>query len=538
MAGDDASDDHPKIDSLSPYYLGSHDVPGAKISNVTLRRDNYDAWQKSMTFSLKSRRKFGFVDGTIKKPSTEFELDNWVVVNCTIVQWIRNMIDPSLLENISYPDEYLPFMVEIKEQYSVIDGTMIHGLKTQLNNCKQAKGMDVTTYFGKLKTLWDSLARHEPPFSCQCGKCVCGIGAKAMQRQDNERLHQFFMGLDPTLYGNIRSSQFQLDPLPSLTRAYNLVLQEERLRVETQPNTSDVAIFTTPSANTDWRVLRDKERTDKLKLPRTIAEYLVYRARAAARGPGTAQSGTSGGSNTSKAGSDPSVRANEVITHPSAHSLLDTDRLSGMCEWIIDTGASNHVTGTLSCLEDQIQIPGRTVGLPNGQQVVASVMGSVYINDFLTLRNVLFVPALTCNLISVSQLTIENTFSFEFTKNTCLIQDPSSRKTIGAGELRDGLFWIHAGERPLTVHTVTGQGSFDLWHRRLGHPSDKVVKTIPSFSNLSCNKDIVCDACHLAKQHRDSFISNNKRASDLFELIRCDLWGLIGSYFYYLFSIF
>ncbi|XP_074299414.1 uncharacterized protein LOC141630507 [Silene latifolia] len=268
MSGALISTDPPKtIDPLSPYYLGSHDVPGAKISNVILRRDNYDAWQRSMTFYLKSRRKFGFVDGTIKKPTTEFNLENWVVVNCTIVQWIRNMIDPSLLDNLDYPDDASVLWSDIKGQYAVIDGTTIHGLKTQLNNCKQTKGMDVTSYFGKLKSLWDSIVKHEPPFACRCGKCECGITEKAIQRQDNEWLHQFFMGLDHTLYGNIRSSQFQLDPLPSLNRAYNLVLQEERLRAETQSNSSEVAIFATPpSGNTDWRLLRDKERNDKLKL--------------------------------------------------------------------------------------------------------------------------------------------------------------------------------------------------------------------------------------------------------------------------------
>ncbi|XP_074315121.1 uncharacterized protein LOC141651301 [Silene latifolia] len=138
-----------------------------------------------------------------KKPTDAFELDNWVVVNCTLIQWIRNMIDPTLLENLSYTDDASVMWSEIKAQYAVVDGTMIHSLKTQLNNYKQVKSMDVLTYFGKLKTLWDSIGKHEPPFACRCGKCECGIGEAALKRQDNERLHQFFMGLDHTLYGNI-----------------------------------------------------------------------------------------------------------------------------------------------------------------------------------------------------------------------------------------------------------------------------------------------------------------------------------------------
>ncbi|XP_074306218.1 uncharacterized protein LOC141641459 [Silene latifolia] len=380
MAGDIETSNTQKLDPLSSYYLGSHDVPGEKVSNIVLHRDNYDSWQKSMTFSLKARRKFGFIDGTIKKLTDAFELGNWVVVNCTLIQWIRNMINPTLLDNISYPDDASVLWSEIKAQYAVVDGTMIHSLKTHLNNCKQNKGMDVTTYYGKLKTLWDSIGKHEPPFACRCGKCECGIGPAAIKRQDNERLHQFFMGLDHTLYGNIRSSQFQLDPLPARSRAYNLVLQEEHLRIETQPTVLEVAIFATPHATTDWRAIRDKERNEKRGLFCSSCETRGHDA-------------------------------------------------------------------------------------------------------------------------------------------------PSSRKTIGAGELRDGLFWIHAGEKPLAVHTVSGRETFDLWHRRLGHPSHKVVRTIPSFSSLISNKDTVCDASHLAKQHRDSFVLNNKRASDLFDLIHCDLWG-------------
>ncbi|XP_074301404.1 uncharacterized protein LOC141632792 [Silene latifolia] len=456
MSGDVATVENStiqKIDPLSLYYLGSHDVPEAKISNIVLRRDNYDSWQKLMTFSLKARRKFGFIDGTITKPTDPFELDNWVVVNCTLVQWIRNMIDSTLLDNISYPDEASVLWSELKAQYAVVDGTMIHNLKTQLNNCKQIKGMDVTTYYGKLKTLWESIGKHEPPFSCRCGKCECGIGPAALKRQDNERLHQFFMGLDHTLYGNIRSSQFQQDPLPALSRAYNLVLQEERLRIETQPDVSEVAIFATPSATTDWRAAREKERIEKRGLfctscetrghevskcffknvrfpewwgdrPRNLAEYKRYRTRnAASRGSNTSQGGGSGisglgGSGSSSTGNaELTAHTNAVITNSTAHSLLASDRLRVMCNWIIDTGASNHVTGSLSFLENQIQIPCRAVGLPNGQHVVSTVMGSVYINESLTLCCVLFVPHLTCNLISVSQIILDDKFSFTFSTN-------------------------------------------------------------------------------------------------------------------------
>ncbi|XP_074298195.1 uncharacterized protein LOC141629020 [Silene latifolia] len=189
MPGNEEHKEPPKLDFSSPYYLGPHGIPNIKISNVVLRRGNYDDWKNSIKMSLKSRRKFGFVDGSIKKPTDPFLLENWEVVHCTLVQWIRNTIDSSILDTVSYVDDASVLWNELEAQFNVNDGTLIHDLKTQLHDCKQTKGMDVTTFYGKMKSLWDAIVVHEPPFACKCGKCECEIGPKAVKRLDNERLH-------------------------------------------------------------------------------------------------------------------------------------------------------------------------------------------------------------------------------------------------------------------------------------------------------------------------------------------------------------
>ncbi|XP_074266402.1 uncharacterized protein LOC141589669 [Silene latifolia] len=469
--------------------------------------------------SLKSRRKFGFIDGTIKKPTDLVLLENWEVVHCTIVQWIHNTIDESLLETISYVEDAFVLWNDLAAQFSVVDGTVIHNLKTQLKNCVQTKGMDVTTYYGKLKSLWDSLVVHEPPFACKCGDCKCNIGPDAIKRLDNERLHQFFMGLDSTLYGKIRSQQFQLEPLPSLNRAYHAVLQEERLRSSVSPavDAADVVAFAMPRQSSDWRGKQDQGRGgDRVPYcqycdtrghevsscyiksqrfpewwgdrPRTLEE--LRRARAARRnrgstsGPSSSSSSAGPTSGASGSGKEQVVKANMVTSGVSTNSVLVSDRLSGMTSWIIDTGASNHVTGDISCLLDCQSISPRPVGLPNGQRVESTVMGSVYINATLTLSRVLYVPSLTCNLLSVPQLASDHDFIFEFAKTSCLIQDRSLKTTIGSGELRDGLYWISACAPSTGIHQVSALGPRDLWHRRLGHPSDQVVKTISLLASL------------------------------------------------------
>ena len=72
--------------------------------------------------------------------------------------------------------------------------------------------------------------------------------------------------------------------------------------------------------------------------------------------------------------------------------------------WIIDTGATHHVTGNKSWLFDTryIECP---VGLPNGESVFATLEGSVKLSDQITISGVLFVPHINCNLIYVTQLS-------------------------------------------------------------------------------------------------------------------------------------
>ncbi|RVW27977.1 Retrovirus-related Pol polyprotein from transposon TNT 1-94 [Vitis vinifera] len=61
-------------------------------------------------------------------------------------------------------------------------------------------------------------------------------------------------------------------------------------------------------------------------------------------------------------------------------------------------------------------------------------------------------------------------------------------------------------------------------HCRLGHPSLPVLKKLcPQFDTLP---SLDCESCHFAKHHRSSLGPRiNKRAESLFELVHSDVWG-------------
>ena len=60
----------------------------------------------------------------------------------------------------------------------------------------------------------------------------------------------------------------------------------------------------------------------------------------------------------------------------------------------------------------------------------------------LKLTNVLYVPKLNCNLISVSQMMNELKCVVQFIDKLCVVWDRISRTLIGVGEQRDVLYFL------------------------------------------------------------------------------------------------
>ncbi|CAH9062710.1 unnamed protein product [Cuscuta europaea] len=89
---------------------------------------------------------------------------------------------------------------------------------------------------------------------------------------------------------------------------------------------------------------------------------------------------------------------------------------------IIDKGVTNHIYFDRSILFKLEPIKSCSDALPDRQKVLATGEGCVNFADGLGLKHVLFVPQMTCNLISVTQLSDEM---------DCFVQFLSSRANNG-----------------------------------------------------------------------------------------------------------
>ncbi|KAM7473208.1 hypothetical protein LguiB_020451 [Lonicera macranthoides] len=225
--GDTQGDGNKKVDLT--YYLGSSDGPGNIITPIQLRGENYDEWARAIRISLKAKRKFGFVEGTVPKPTTEEKLDDWVAVHSMLVSWLTNTIEPSIRSTLGEYDDVQLLWNNLKNRFCVVSGTRICQLKTSLGECKQGKTDTVATYFGRLSKIWDELTTYVKVPVCKCRGCTCSIVTQVEKLRDEDYLHHFLIDLDGA-YASIRTNLLGQEPLPMPDRAYQQVIQAERLR--------------------------------------------------------------------------------------------------------------------------------------------------------------------------------------------------------------------------------------------------------------------------------------------------------------------
>ena len=229
MAGDqNPPPPPPRIDITSLFYLGPHDRPGDFITPTRLKGDNYDEWASDIQTTLEARRKFGFLNGTITSPVSPCTQEDWNTLHAMLISWLMNTIDPEVKSNLSKYKDAKRLWDTLKSRFAMVNGPRIQQIKLAISRCEQTKMMSVVTYFGKLTALWEELNTYEPLITCFC--CTdCTAGQEHEKRRDNNRLHQFLMGLYTDYHAQTRANILSQDPLPSLDRAYQLVVQDERV---------------------------------------------------------------------------------------------------------------------------------------------------------------------------------------------------------------------------------------------------------------------------------------------------------------------
>jgi len=115
-------------------------------------------------------------------------------------------------------------------------------------------------------------------------------------------------------------------------------------------------------------------------------------------------------------------------------SKSNTCLISSSSKWVIDSSATDHVTGNSNLFSSfQSNTSTSNVTLADGSTSCVLRSGTITLTPLIPLSSVLHLPQLSFNLISVSTLTRALNYCILFFPNHCLFQDLMTKKIIGKG---------------------------------------------------------------------------------------------------------
>ena len=595
----------PGIDSSSPLYLhpsdGSNSISVEKLEGAS----NYRSWKRTFEIGLASKRKLGFVTGTVKRDGTDaVKQEAWDTCNSMVISWILGSVSDSIKRSVMFLSTSCMIWTQLEQRFSVANGSRKYKLNKDLYE-KTQEGKSITDYYTEMKVLWEELEnlRELPPITTVNSEITAFISA-INEQQEELKLFQFLNGLDDA-YAVQRSHLLMMNPLPSLHTACSYLHQEESQREVLKPVKEEMETAAMMSKGTEvsctecgkyghsrekcWRIVgypakHPKAQRDK---PRDFGSYSRggrwNRGGRNSRGGRTAANVRSNAESSSNAGSGATITAHQLeqlmrlLPTPSKTGTSDTEdemdlTYAGMVscnfagteekEWIIDSGASDHMTGCLEAMMNVVKCTReQRINLPTGATSKITHCGDVQLRNGIVLKNVLYIPSFKHNLLSVQKLSKDQEMKVEFHSDFCVLHMKKNGQISGVGKVLHGLYYLvnlplkkimsewnkklesEKKERreqdqgpaamsanvelklPSTLRNVPSVKPTMLWHWRLGHAPMNRISKIEGLKGFKEECGDVCITCPVAKFTKLPFGTSESRAEKVFDLIHIDIWG-------------
>ena len=224
-----------------------------------------------------------------------------------------------------------------------------------------------------------------------------------------------------------------------------------------------------------------------------------------------AKGGTEGSGSQSNSAANANIVQDYASSTGNDIALIVGDKQQG---WIIDSGATNHMTSLPTVLDYQQQVLSdkpRRVYLPNGDNVKVTHTGSCHLTSQDKIENVLLIPDFKFNLLSISKLTRDLNCVVSFFPDIVIFQDLYNGQVRGIGGESEGLYHlpIHKVSRDKHEQCFTAEENKEtqtqslpsippsisdsrvlLWHQRLGHTSPSVLTQVFHFPVTQCSKEV------------------------------------------------
>lgn len=266
---------------------------------------------------------------------------------------------------------------------------------------------------------------------------------------------------------------------------------------------------------------------------------------------------------------DISFTSQEIHSSPSqdSHAHLASATSVNDPKWYMDSGASTHITSNAYNFMSKVYYKGKEkVIVGNGSKLDISHVGSAIISTKhasqpLYLKNMLNVPTITKNLVSISQFTHDNDVFIEFYSTCCLVKDKKMKALLLEETLKDYLYQLDLSLVPSrftvskcispvvyvccdTVSDFTNKSSCNLattnfsscnsvlsctnvniWHQRFSYPHHFVLAQVLKLvkHSMLIDKTDFCSTCQYGNIHQMHFSATDTKTHHVLGIVHSNL---------------